>query len=279
MSIPNILYHYCSVDSFHKIIQSNEMWLSDSYVLNDYRENTWIIPIIEEKFNNIRNDTNSQLIDKIMETYRLNDYIPFVSCFSSEGDVLSQWRAYAVNGTGVAIGINAGSLSIKNLIPVTGQTTDVTLGVSEVFYDEEYQREIVSKTIDRNFTFFEKKVWDFDKVALETAMVLKKYSSVFKNPKFREEQEWRIIHTPLIMGDPQNTTTLMGNISDLNFRVSDGKLISYFSLSFSKYINGEPFSEIVLGPKCTILSHSIGIYLSANGHKETTIRVYQASYR
>ncbi len=102
MNDPDILYHYCSVDSFYKIVQSNEIWLSDSYVLNDYKENTWITPIIKEIFATKRNLKYGELFDKILQTYDLNNYIPFVCYFSTDGDVLSQWRAYADDGAGVA---------------------------------------------------------------------------------------------------------------------------------------------------------------------------------
>ena len=73
MSVPDILYHYCSVDSFYKIVQSNEIWLSDSYVLNDYKENTWITPILKEIFAIKRNQKYGELFDKILQTYELNN--------------------------------------------------------------------------------------------------------------------------------------------------------------------------------------------------------------
>lgn len=279
MSVPDILYHYCSVDSFYKIVQSNEIWLSDSYVLNDYKENTWITPMIKEIFDTKKNQKYGELFNKILKTYDLSNYIPYVSCYSTDGDVLSQWRAYADDGAGVAIGLNARALTTKNKIPMIGTSLNVTLGISEMIYDEERQRQIVNATLERNLKTFESGEWDFNKTVLETTAVLKKYSVVFKNPKFREEQEWRIIHTPLIMGDSSNATPLMGNISDIFFRVASSILISYFKMDLSKYIKGPPFSEIVFGPKCKILKHSIDMYLRARGHINTKISSSEVSYR
>lgn len=58
------------------------------------------------------------------------------SCFSTKGDVLSQWRAYAENGSGFAIAIDPLELGY---MPVT---------LLEICYDREVQARRISEGID-----------------------------------------------------------------------------------------------------------------------------------
>lgn len=100
--IPQILYHYCSVETFYNIITNKTLWLTDSFSTNDYMENSWINKIISDILPNYINDGNRQQFDNIFKQYEVNNYIPFITCFSEDGDTLSQWRAYANDGSGVA---------------------------------------------------------------------------------------------------------------------------------------------------------------------------------
>lgn len=96
----NIVYHYCSVDTFLSIINSNKIWLSSSLTTNDFLENQLILLKLE-KILNEENSKYKENFKRFYEHFRINVTSTFVSCFSENGDLLSQWRAYANDVYGV----------------------------------------------------------------------------------------------------------------------------------------------------------------------------------
>lgn len=275
--IPQILYHYCSVETFYNIITNKTLWLTDSFSTNDYMENRWINKIIPDILPNYINDRNRQQFDNIFKQYEINDYIPFITCFSEDGDILSQWRAYANDGSGVAIGFTTTYFDIKHQLPFTmAAYNENSIGLHEVYYDSKVQANIIKALFEKASIPGEVNGEEL----LEIAVKLKQYSFVFKNPAFFEEREWRIIHTPLILGsNKDDTTQTMGAISDCKFRVTTNDIAPYFLLSFSEEKPIPPISEIILGPKNRMAMYKIRTFLSMNNLRNIPIKFSGASYR
>lgn len=275
--IPQILYHYCSVETFYNIITNKALWLTDSFSTNDYMENRWINKIISDILPDYINDGNRQQFDNIFKQYEINNYIPFITCFSEDGDILSQWRAYANDGSGVAIGFNTSYFNIKHQLPFTMAVyNDNSIGLHEVYYDSKVQTNIIKALFEK--TSISGGVNSND--IIEIAVKLKQYSFVFKNPAFFEEREWRIIHTPLIFGNNKDDTTqIVGAISDCKFRVTTNDIAPYFLLSFSEERPIPPISEIILGPKNQMAMYKIRTFLSMNNLRNIPIKFSEASYR
>lgn len=116
------IFHYCSVDSFVSILGNKCCRLSDLSKSNDYMERKWFLNVLEEALKdffideNINFDINGEMyysensrshFEWLLEEIDIYMNQPsFVMCFSNEGDLLSQWRAYANDGAGLAIGFN-----------------------------------------------------------------------------------------------------------------------------------------------------------------------------
>lgn len=101
-----IIYHYCSMDSFFGIIANKNIRLSNAYKANDYTELECIFSIME---NSMAGVFKTEFVSSLRKSYRawLETYFrPHIACFSKEGDLLSQWRAYANDGKGISIGFN-----------------------------------------------------------------------------------------------------------------------------------------------------------------------------
>lgn len=109
--LPLLLYHYCTMESFLAIIQSKRIRLSNSFILNDSRENTWINNYINQAISDFKTNETEKFVDGFIELYNGYKFTPYVSCFSKDGDSLSQWRAYSNDATGVAIGFKPKSTS------------------------------------------------------------------------------------------------------------------------------------------------------------------------
>lgn len=275
--IPKILYHYCSIENFYNIIVNKTLWLTDSFSTNDYMENRWINKKIDELLPNYINNENNQQFKDVFVQYNINNYIPFISCFSEDGDLLSQWRSYANDGRGFSIGFNTEYFGIKHHLPSTMAVfNEHSIGLYEVYYDNKIQENIINNLL--NDVSVSKQM--SQNQIIEIAAQLKRYSYIFKNPVFFEEREWRIIHTPLILGSHKgDPTEIIGAISDCKFRVTPSDIAPYFLLSFSEQKNISPIAEIILGPKNQMEMYKIRTFLSMNNLQDVSVTFSKASYR
>lgn len=73
--------------------------------------------------------------------------------------------------------------------------------------------------------------------------------TIYKNPSFEEEREWRLI----LNSYPKWKEIKVGDMSftEPTFRVSEGRLISYVELSFAN-IKRDFVKEIWIGPKSEV---------------------------
>src|ERR1022692_3736988 len=107
-----ILYHYCSTASFHAIVQSHSLWLSSLSLSNDTMEGKLVASTIARlaERESLDQDHVRSLQHGIRFIEENIDGLGF--CLSEEGDLLSQWRGYAENATGVAIGFSTEYLNL-----------------------------------------------------------------------------------------------------------------------------------------------------------------------
>ena len=177
------------------------------------------------------------------------------------------------------IGFHAPRLRIPYRLPVTSDDTDLTIGLYPILYDLDAQNKQVRTLLERSLDRYRAGTVDVGNVALEAAIGLRRLAPVFKNPAFREEQEWRIVHTPLILGDRQGEIQLEGNISDIRFRTLRSALVSYFTLTLPVDQGPQVVSQVITGPKCAVDSATIGLCLDAHGFHNVEVRRSDASYR
>lgn len=134
-----MLYHYCSLESFINIMKNKSFWLSDVRKSNDRDECMHLFKFlkaridIDEDISNELKDLSLNYISDYVEQYSygkgIRKYLPsrefeianivegdeysadlrippvHVLCLSEEGNLLSQWRGYADDGGGIAIGL------------------------------------------------------------------------------------------------------------------------------------------------------------------------------
>ncbi len=101
-----ILYHYCSNDAFHSIIENKSIRLSSLSQSNDWKEGKLVVEIIGliAKGDNLSKVKTEGLLDIVSFLEDMVDGLGF--CLSNKGDLLSQWRGYADDATGVSIGFS-----------------------------------------------------------------------------------------------------------------------------------------------------------------------------
>lgn len=74
---PNILYHYCSVDTMLKILQNYCIWLSDAEKTNDKSELKYFVEQMEKMLLNIvesyQGEVNNELLTLVKKVLKKND--------------------------------------------------------------------------------------------------------------------------------------------------------------------------------------------------------------
>ena len=273
-----MIYHYTNIDTLLKIIESKELFLFNVFNMNDNQEIKWIDHLIDNELK--QNKYDESLLKDILETYNFNSSSPaYLCCFSREGDILSQWRSYADNGYGIALGFNEVNLNVKYDIPVTGITSKLSTGLFDCIYDISEQKKLIHDLFVSEFNIFFDNKNDNSNIIINTAITLKKFSLVFKNPAFFEEKEARLIHLPLITSNINNTLKLIGNISDINFMKKGNGISSYFKFPLKDCFSDDLISEIILGPNCMINENDLRLFLTKNNLINTRIFKSKASYR
>ncbi|MEL7106669.1 MAG: DUF2971 domain-containing protein [Pseudomonadota bacterium] len=270
---PKYLYHYTNLGGTIGILTSRSIWATDCLAMNDSREATEVLRVLEHTIENqfFRIGVKDQgwfhsLAIELRKVQALRGSC--IVSFSEHSDDLAQWRAYGGNGAGVAIGILNSALS--------DLSNRVGFRLGKVIYDFEHQRRICWR-----FTR-----WLFEKYGITEridefpAAMLKEIGDfvnsdglLMKHDSFKSEAEWRIVR----------------NVPDLydvewEYRASDNMIAPYTVIPAEQDVFCEqPFGgdltyQLVLGPTCRrnptssclqalnkkITGHGIGQTLSAS---------------
>ena len=150
-----LLYHYTDVHGLQGIITHQQLWATNIAYLNDSQE----IHHAERVANGViyhRAQTASDPKDQEVLTFLYDPKgIPFdpprrpapdvfVTSFSQEGDLLSQWRGYCPNGDGYSLGFVPERLYYES---GTQQ-----FGLARCLYDDEDQRKAIARVLDEFMT-------------------------------------------------------------------------------------------------------------------------------
>lgn len=279
------MYHYTDLNGFLSIIQNQSIWMTNARAMNDSSEVTWFNNLYTKELFGRMNKLNlsesqQAIFDSFLESSLNSELVPHICCFSKEGDLLSQWRAYADDGFGVSILFDDSGFDRIDLESYQGQFGDKTF-CSDVVYDlqkhKDAARGLAERTLDatnkvsinqndvmKNLPLQE--FWDI-KAKIEI------YSYFCKNPAFSEEMEIRLIklvkiknHTLELFPQPKEK---------LNFRVTGGTIASYLERPFASSC----IKKIILGPKCKAEIRDITTFLRRNGFQSVEVVKSIASYR
>ncbi len=196
-SIPDrLLYHYTDVRGLEGIINNEEIWLTEYGYLNDSSEGVYGIEIFKEvlgsgvfrDYNLFRDrfDYKVDFVDLVNAISRKEGV--FCCSFTSEGNLLSQWRAYCPKEGGYSIGFSAESL--KKLSKTR------YFSFFRCIYKKEEQINIGLKVINE-FLYYAENTDGFSQGQFQTHLQepVTFFASAFKNNHFREEKEWRLVYS------------------------------------------------------------------------------------
>lgn len=124
--MPDVVYHYTSMHTLLKIVDSSAIWATNVRYLNDISEYQHFLSLINDLLMKElpsrpsatgmqeKEGLSNYLRDVERESF---DFFPYVASFSLDGDSLTQWRSYCPQGNGVCIGFRTEALRITNAVP------------------------------------------------------------------------------------------------------------------------------------------------------------------
>lgn len=287
----DLVYHYCSLEAFLNIVRTRSLWLTNIFFMNDKEEHYWLRGVVKDVLNELRASgktlpQDSQLHDwservgiakanpkvkdkadlfEVLEDYYSLDRMRHVycACFSQDGDSLSQFRSYADDGRGVAIGVSRSVL--KRATKRRNKAKGSFLDVRDVIYDIKKQRRKAKLAVEGvrlaltcgeetgcvpEWTALQEKIRGIPGLSpvylrglgySVVALYLWTEAACCKNPAFAEEKEVRLVHQWLDEKEPP--------IDQRGYRAKGDMLAPYYI--FPLLSEEEQFiRRIVFGPKC-----------------------------
>ena len=204
---PDLLWHYTDAGGLFGIITHERLWATQTSFLNDSTEVAYGLELVTsamasydprhlkeatarhlERFFDPRRASLARWLDQNLDVY--------VTCFCADGDLLSQWRAYAGrdDAGGYALGMGTDP-------PLQGWPQDAPGGhevaLRRVLYDPVEQEAACHELIDTLVPILDADPEDAElqrSFARNLVSGVVEFASWCKDPAFEEEQEWRIVY-------------------------------------------------------------------------------------
>lgn len=288
MSLPETIYHYCSLGTFLNITGNRTLWLSDIGKSNDSQELKWLknecrirIMKAQNEYLNLHRDDPDitydydamERINRFAEAISTIDlYKSWAICFSEARDTLSQWRGYANDGAGICIGFKREYFDELSHV-FDDYETRFLLSMRKVDYSSEGLDAFFENTTSLNSFDQSKTTDDMNSALLSAIISTAKNAAYFKSPSFSEEREWRLAFTDTLLDFggfefDKMPRTESGVFSRFVFRKADciatgNDIISHIELWLPEI--QDAISEIIIGPKVRMSLDDMKLYLILKG--------------
>lgn len=265
------LYHYTDLSGLQEIVSSHDLWLTHSRYSNDDEEITHgykiVKEVIEDELKTAPAPVRMEFLQRVTEL--MKETTPegvYICCFCNDDNLLSQWRGYGANGTGVSIRLNPLEFSY-----ITGPDSPPVglVRLWKVFYETDRQKNIVKQALD--FAFFNNMNPLIEERSRQAVDAIQFFIPTFKHDGFREESECRLIFTP------QPDCPI-----EPEFRVARGMLVPYYSLKqISSSTRMLPITGVRVGPSANkrMNVESAQMLLAKTGYTNVNVDSSGTPYR
>lgn len=263
-----LLYHYCSPATLLAVAQYRTLRLSSVTSMNDSLELQWGVRLLADYAEKKWADETKHVFSELLEAFS-SRFGFLASCFSTEGDMLSQWRAYADDGRGFCIGFDPAAVA------------SIPSRLLRVCYEKSAQEKILSDALSEVLMEDGVEVSDEegDKRTDQLVMLLLDVIG-FKNPAFKEEQEVRLVRLMYHQGE-EFPLLLPGSgeidLHGVKFQMRGSKPSPYLDVQLPGDNAG--IKEIVIGPRADVTDRELQLMMGALGFKGIVLRRSEASYR
>ena len=254
---PATLYHYTSLQGLRDILTDKNIWATHINYFNDRSEFTHAVDLTEQILaafsgGDVYNTNTTRIIASIATAFhdfsndisRTSNIGIYVSSFSGNGDILSQWRGYCNAGAGCSIGID------RALLVDIADSNDCNL--VECSYNLEEQRLELHEYIMKMFESYSFPTMStppsddmIDCVASNIYRLVAMVAPRYKDAAFEEEKEWRLV--------PRK---LRNDLDEVTFRIGQSSLIPFIKFNLN-IIRGHsydyvPVKEVIIGPTLNV---------------------------
>jgi hypothetical protein len=250
---PPIIYHYTDAAGLLGILKSGELWFSDIFGLNDPSELrhgvSYAVNFLKEAavggspevgiFANIFEEFWTQGIEEIASF--------FVCCLSATDEELSQWRAYADNGRGYALGFDT------DLLKLSLDDNSFPISHFSICYEDKPLRATHSSLVNKvlpliagsvQFGLAKDELREFlTAVGVAFSAECVASSTLFKHRAYLNEHEYRLLKL-FAAGAP---------LPALRYRMRAHTLHRYFEFNW-KAKSANALKRIVIGPSADRLA-------------------------
>ncbi len=288
--LPDVVYHYTSLDAMTTIIETGTLWCTAISYLNDFSEREIVRPAVRARLESLqkggaRVDPALSLID---DPYthagsRLSSFAPetFVTSFGSNNDSLMHWRSYCPQHSGVAIGFKKEALKNarinEKLMP--GMVPE-SIAFGRVTYLKRDDWNMIDKMILLTVDYAKKTAKRVS--TMSEPYTLSDYFSMYidrfavgsKLNAFEAENEYRLV----LFG-------LFARENNLKFRTVRSTLIPYvevFIPSTSSSANvWDAIDSVTIGPTANmeLTSRSVRAFLDIRGAHDVKLITSDIPYR
>lgn len=280
------LYHYCSTPTFLSVLESGALRFSDANMMNDSEEGRYGYTLFERAANELLELAKNKPsleglesdffdhVDACLSPKQLHSH-PVIACFSKAPDVLSQWRAYAQDGEGWALGFDGNAIGA---MPVT---------LLDVLYDTDRQLEEVRNSLAAMYFLWRKEGGEFEAVVGSSARLLSSLMLAYKHPSFREEVEVRALHELrvdisadgwLLIDEGETADGKEVEGQPVKFRAAGASIIAYVDLPLER-AKGMIIPELWLGPRNSNGPGNAIYPMTQFGHRNVRLQRSASSYR
>ncbi len=236
----HIIYHYTTHDGLIGILSSKSIWSTHIRYLNDSYEFVYGLELLKNQINQYYTikDKRNGYANSLLNRLEGSEYShTFITSFSENGDLLSQWRGYTDNAAGYSIGFENNYL--KPLI------REQKFKLVPCIYNEHEQTEIVNEFITDLIDTCAKNDSD-NSPPQETSQLIIRYAFKFvesiapllKHPSFSEEREWRLV-SPLFFSDSNNKFL---------YRSVKSMITPYMTFNIVKGKGKVKIADLIIGP-------------------------------
>ena len=250
--------------------------------MNDFLEVKYakelFLHLVQEEKRFVRHKAAAQFLEDTASTlYPFTDLFSFygVSFCADGGDRLSQWRAYAREGSGYSIGFRAAEL-LRLIKRYRSRKRNQQIELIRVVYKRQQQESIVRNAI-KNVCQYIAEHWGqsgrrqaaqgLKRLPRLLCMHLFPYVFSFKTSGFEEEKEWRLV-TWLPAASESQT---------VRFRASANFIIPYLSLDLLTSSSSKtamlPIATVIQGPRVETEAgmKSLELLLRKYGHSKARV--------
>ena len=265
------LYHYTRTEGLLGILEFSELWATHYSYLNDASEIQYGRSIFEQEVEQlITSQKHSKSLEFLQMLKNLPDHISggmecYIACFSTEPDLLNQWRDYGIKG-GFSLGFEGQSL--RTLL------NDHEHGrLFKVHYDELGLKKLYRDMIMEFMRDWQQQLPSFagrkSDLLYEYGWVIADFvtwaSLFYKHPAYKIEAEWRYC----VLLDQYSEKP-----NERHFREGNFGLTPYIKCSIADADLRIPFKDIYVGPTVDLINagHALELLLKKWDYKHVPVK-------